>query len=74
MIRIYAIVVHFKSAEYGVSQEAYRTLEEAQQFIESRSGSPRKIDNTKYVDCVGLIYTVHELLVNAGEDLRRQVV
>lgn len=73
-IHVYAVVVHFKSGEYGVSQEAYHTLEEAQRFIEIRSGSPRKIDNTKYVDCTGLIYTIHELLVNAGEGLRRQVV
>ena len=73
-IHVYAVAVHFKSGEYGVSQEAYRTLAEAQRFIESRSGSPRKVSDMQYADCTGLIYTIHDLLVDAEEELRQQVV
>ena len=73
-LHVYAVTVHFKSGEYGVSQEAYHTLAEAQRFIESRSGLPRKISDMRYVDCTGLIYEIHVLLVNAGEDLQQQAV
>ena len=72
-LHVYAVTVHFKSGEYGVSQEAYHTLAEAQRFIESRSGSPRKVSDMRYADCTGLIYTIHDLLVDA-EELRQQVI
>lgn len=49
-MEIFVVVVYPEASLGKVSQEAYKTLEEAQAFIESRSGNPRKRDEYTYKD------------------------
>ncbi len=50
-----------------ISQEGYRSLEEAQAFIESRQNNPAKITNTYYQAELLEEYYIHEILITGGD-------
>lgn len=61
---IYIVVVNFPDGTSKVNQEGWRTLVAAQKFIESRSGSPRKINNFRYWVPDGTEYLIHDIPVH----------
>lgn len=61
-MRVYAIAVRADGIE-KLSQEAYSSLEAAQQFIESRRPCPEKVQEMLYQDGEGREYLIHDLLV-----------
>ena len=67
-MRVYAIAVRSDGSE-KLSQEAYSSLEAAQQFIESRRPCPKKVREMLYQDDEGREYLIHDLLVREdGEE------
>ena len=67
-MRVYAIAVRTDGTE-KLSQEAYSSLEAAQQFIESRHPRPKKVREMLYQDDEGREYLIHDLLVREdGEE------
>lgn len=48
MKHIYIIEVHTEYAMPKVSQEAYTSLDKAQDFIEHRSDEPKKVSEFRY--------------------------
>lgn len=61
-MRVYAVKVRFSGNE-KLSQEAYSSLEAAQQFVESRRPRPEKVREMLYQDDEGREYLIHDLLV-----------
>lgn len=61
-MRVYA-VAFCANGTYHVSQEAYSSLEAAQQFIETRKPCPKKVREMLYQDSEGGEYFIHDLLV-----------
>lgn len=49
-MEVFVIAVYPEASLGKVSQEAYKTLEEAQAFVESRSGNPKKLNEYTYKD------------------------
>lgn len=67
-MRVYAVSIRADDSE-KLSQEAYSSLEAAQQFIESRRPRPEKVREMFYQDGEGREYLVHDLLVREdGEE------
>ena len=67
-MRVYAVSIRADGSE-KLSQEAYSSLEAAQQFIESRRPRPEKVREMFYQDGEGREYLVHDLLVREdGEE------
>lgn len=61
-----AFVVVVEDVETGrakISQEAYKTLKEAQEFIIGRSGKAYKLDNYTYNGDLRYTYTIHEVTI-----------
>ena len=49
-MRVYVVKVTPEALESKVSQEGYDSLKKAQDFIERRSGRPRKLNEYRYRD------------------------
>ena len=64
-MKAYAVVVVWKNGEFGVSQEAYSRLEDAQRFVEGREPTPEQVSPTKYKDAEGREYIIYELQVRS---------
>ena len=61
-MRIYIIAVQFKDSQAEhISQNAYHNLENAQQFIESRSDKPERISPMRY-ESEDTIYKIYDVL------------
>lgn len=60
---VYAVMVTPEAQIGKVSGEAYKTLDEAQSFIESRSGAPKKLSDFKYRDENYTEYEIYEVKI-----------
>ena len=60
---IYIVVVNFPDGTSKVNQDGWRTLEDAQKFIEGRGDSIRKINNWRYWSLDGTEYLIHDIPV-----------
>ena len=58
--KVYAVMTCNPFNGSHLSQEAYDSLKDAQEFCESRSDTPRKVTDYRYESPI-LIYTIHEL-------------
>lgn len=62
-MKIYVVMVTAEASHSRISQEAYKTLSEAQNFILSRYGTPEKITDFKYRDSDYTEYEITEVSV-----------
>lgn len=62
-MRAYVVTVTPEFHTSRVSQEAYKTLTEAQAFVTSRAGKIRRITDFRYTDENGTDYEITEVLI-----------
>lgn len=66
MTAFVVVVEDLKEHRNKVSQEAYRTLAEAQFFCRSRSGRVQKLDAYTYLENYYIMYTIHEVYIRGA--------
>lgn len=63
-MKIWIVMAIYPNLKTGISGEAYRTLEEAQNFVHSRSGVHRWYNPTWCYSDDGVVYKLKEVKVN----------
>ena len=62
-MKVYVVMVTPEASFSRVSQQAYKSLPEAQKFVTERYGAPQKLSDYKYRDADYTEYEIFEVTV-----------
>ena len=62
-MKVYVVMVTPEASFSRISQEAYKSLSEAQKFVTERYGAPQKLTEYKYRDADYTEYEIFEVII-----------